>query len=1127
MSTLNDTDLFVIERSGTNYQVRSDEMSTLQDTDLFVVERSGTNYQVEAKDINLGPTGSIEQPVSVLTPFNGAGLNDGEAYQPLSTAITAVGADGEVVYSTDTIANVANKLYSSGFVGTPFNPEQAFDNNLSSYAYTKVDVADNDPTQSLQVNFDPPVPYSSIVEVYSRLDDGGNNWIGINGDNSSMQGSGGQRWFTVADGSGTLSSVEVQFKYTSSNGTGSNMPRIYAIRVDGVVLQGTAADILTFPTDNNFDKFEVGEVVQTTSFEETFGASAGDPFYWGKNGTVFDRYVDIPVIPGTSYFSGVTSPGGEDGRTEIYDGNNVMYNAWNDGDGYLGTATVVGQDAATKFIIPAGFTGNVTRLFMVNSAGSVARGTVVFSYDGVTEYTSTDGVINTSITGIDPAGPTITTDGGSWYGADGTGDAGDGRYEPSQEWSSICTYVNNDPSRALSLFFNGQLDQQLYSIGSARATITFPSVVPATTGEIYGQLNGATDPQWQLQINGVYVAQGSSDSWTSIDAALAVEGGLKTISFGDNGSGVYPYIYGVKLGGKLLVDSSVPGAPGATDITKTVTSDASLTFNSDLELANMVGPLSQVDENGNVKTPVTSEITSVQTQEVFDGVVTGTVSGETFSTSSSYGSYNPGWKGAFSGVIDDPYDSAVAGGGDSGASTFTFTFDVPIISGDAIRVGIDNRRTTNGVVLTFSGGSTVSLYSNTSGLVSLGGYLYEYDLSAFAGQNLVSFTVNNVTGYYSGVVAIKSEGFWLTEGVVNIVGPVLNFNAPNPDLQYFQPGDQIGTYPFTASRSVYPQNESYFEDPQNMENCWDGDLNSTGSYMSKVGTGGAYFYFNIDGFEETVSYEETIHVRVDAPNILNSGKAQSRFNISGFGAVNVPGRDKPTGGTGSWISLDVGTLINSGTIEYGGATTMSTASNGTRIYFGSTVITNTFSGEIRKILTQDVLAPIYCVSTDTIANTMTVEPEALQVGETAVGPPLIASADDIEYLDGNTLGVNGVSGTWLAGLHAQGAEVTAHAPSPESIVFTSMNGGTTEFTGTDATLTSRTWTLEKANSATGPWTEVGVYLDSAANDSQDGDTPWDNPALEANTFYQVKVQYDSSNAASVVSTFNTFKTGDA
>jgi hypothetical protein len=55
MSTLNDTDLFIIERSGTNYQVRSEEMSELLDTDLFVVERDGVNYKLAAEDLDIVP----------------------------------------------------------------------------------------------------------------------------------------------------------------------------------------------------------------------------------------------------------------------------------------------------------------------------------------------------------------------------------------------------------------------------------------------------------------------------------------------------------------------------------------------------------------------------------------------------------------------------------------------------------------------------------------------------------------------------------------------------------------------------------------------------------------------------------------------------------------------------------------------------------------------------------------------------------------------------------------------------------------------------------------------------------------------------------------------------------------
>jgi hypothetical protein len=90
-----------------------------------------------------------------------------------------------------------------------------------------------------------------------------------------------------------------------------------------------------------------------------------------------------------------------------------------------------------------------------------------------------------------------------------------------------------------------------------------------------------------------------------------------------------------------------------------------------------------------------------------------------------------------------------------------------------------------------------------------------------------------------------------------------------------------------------------------------------------------------------------------------------------------------------------------------------------------------------------------------------------------------------------------------------------------------MNGGTTPVTGTDASLTSRVWTLEQSNSQSGPWTAVGEYVDTSANDSQDGATPWaSKPQLEPNTYYQVKVKYTSDNASPEESTFNTFKTGD-
>ena len=108
MSTLNDTDLFVIERSGTQYKARSDELSTLNDTDLFVVERSGTQYKVAASDVDLGPSGSMNSPVAVVTPVNGAGLNAGTNYEPLSTTISTVSGPSSITKTTDTASSVAN-----------------------------------------------------------------------------------------------------------------------------------------------------------------------------------------------------------------------------------------------------------------------------------------------------------------------------------------------------------------------------------------------------------------------------------------------------------------------------------------------------------------------------------------------------------------------------------------------------------------------------------------------------------------------------------------------------------------------------------------------------------------------------------------------------------------------------------------------------------------------------------------------------------------------------------------------------------------------------------------------------------------------------------------------------------
>ena len=163
-------------------------------------------------------------------------------------------------------------------------------------------------------------------------------------------------------------------------------------------------------------------------------------------------------------------------------------------------------------------------------------------------------------------------------------------------------------------------------------------------------------------------------------------------------------------------------------------------------------------------------------------------------------------------------------------------------------------------------------------------------------------------------------------------------------------------------------------------------------------------------------------------------------------------------------------------------------------------------------------------------NPTNVLPEADPNGDTQVAlDPLAAIATEIVETDGTTMYLNSATGPWRTGLSIEGSQINAAPPGPNEVTFTSMNDGTTPVSMLDATLSTRTWTLESGASATGPWTLIDSYVDFDALGSQDGATPWTTtrPTLQPNTFYRIKVSYDSLNADSVESVFNTFKTGDA
>tara|TARA_B100001248_G_scaffold256469_1_gene237565 strand:- start:4283 stop:5209 length:927 start_codon:yes stop_codon:yes gene_type:complete len=156
-----------------------------------------------------------------------------------------------------------------------------------------------------------------------------------------------------------------------------------------------------------------------------------------------------------------------------------------------------------------------------------------------------------------------------------------------------------------------------------------------------------------------------------------------------------------------------------------------------------------------------------------------------------------------------------------------------------------------------------------------------------------------------------------------------------------------------------------------------------------------------------------------------------------------------------------------------------------------------------------------------------------ELGSTTIADPYSTFGSQITAI---TIAASGGDWTGLAAIILNGKMLVDSTVDPQvaglgpsEVTFTSQNQGTPAFSGVDATLASRTWTLESGTTATGPWTLVDTYVDYGVLSTQTGATPWteNKPTLQPNTFYRIKVQYDSTNATSVESEYNTFKTGDA
>jgi hypothetical protein len=825
----------------------------------------------------------------------------------------------------------------------------------------------------------------------------------------------------------------------------------------------------------------------------------------------------------------------------------------------------------------------------------------------------------------------ITVDGGEWEGSDGSASSDvDKGWNQDEVWSGFET--NPDWTKV----FDGSDATYVANIGNP-ITYSYPNNLTGTVEVTIGDFGNLQDGGEDYSLNGApaaNIAPSEKNVWKKLGTLNNQPMTITITGKGENSA----LISGIRVGGKRLVDTNIagapapevgdttvtvndPGLPGQKTVSKDVAYDAFLTCSNPTELVNMVGPITMTDENGDVKTPQTSEIVSV--------------SNPTYTFSSA--GFTVGQGGRNAGKI------VSSNGGEFGevrqsepsdlTSNGCFFGSSPTII-DPFQIHIKSHES-GPVEVYINGQATGTTASNSRFTVDLSNFTLPLTL------NKINFV--RPSGAGNNGPSVEIYGFYigdqlLYDGVTYSGDTVLTF-ADDTDLEYFQAGDvvqeeqnsRIYSDDFITNQPTAGDKSDVFNGDPGIGKQYSGYGCVTTNEKAVVfdppipfegGTievaayrtaSGGPFIVWISGTKYTIDILNTNTLQWNSRTDLPAGDIESfgmNTNANAWGQVRLNGVDLIDGdGTsspavkvvsvdaansqmvvdgGEWSSLDpadsadftpdtnnsmngtnnaakafdgsLSTFANPtvGTNPLGAFATYAPTpaiSNVTKLRVYTNFATHfTLNGGERTAFSEGSSVgwkEIYDGSAITLTS-LQIE-RALPGGQTDYGyyiyafevngvtltetlsgdrdvslPTLEASATDVVGVTGNTLQIDGVSGTWKTGLHIKGAEITPSAPSPTGVVFTSMNGGSTDVTGTDASLSSRVWTLEKSNSQGGPWTVVGEYVDTSANDSQNGATPWaSKPQLEPNTFYQVKVKYTSDNASSKESTFNTFKTGDA
>ena len=1093
MSTPTSGDLLLVNRGGVNYQIDYDDMSTLQDTDLLLVNRAGTNYQIAASDINLGPDGLILPPVEVLTPVNGAGLNEGDPYTPLSSAY--VSTDSTPIYYR--YFPIAITTVSGG---AWVDENNIFDGSTSNYATLggAADVV----SQATYTNLaEYAVEGETTVYAYAA----GGGTIEVIDENDTVL-----RTYQLPTTAGSTAigivRADNQIRFTTAVVNTSLL--IGEIQIDGTptvdyIISGRVA--FQFADDTDLDKMvapiimtdENGNIkVPTTSTVDSTTSIPGETRYWdmswGARSTTFT-------------YSGPTGPRMIWTVTDDADGNGVIDNV-SMGDAFLAiyqspalisTSGTNLADGSTS-IAPSRYTNSPNGSNFITEIGVAPKVLDIVTYTG-------NGVGGRAIPhnlGVHPGMIIIKslTNSTAWMVWHKDLEfQGFVRLNLSSIAGTSSSYFQSNPTR--DEFYIGS-DSGLNAINTAYVAYIYAADTPEKVkcGSYIGVGSGQNvsvgfEPGFLLIKNidsaenwvGQCAATEIADRYWHPNLGQLLQTGGPTFS----GSAFYVPSSAAEWNGSgdkhiyLAVAKDLLG-PNSTQLNLLSGQDLEYFTDGTQITTNLAGNGSRVSFAGTTYAGNGSGkiINPVAGGQVFFDTRPETDNKWLLWTKSTTAGYSHAW-------VDSERNK--------GQVLSSDTTSISYVESDEVYKG------TNGAIGYSTGSSNMVNISGTNYIAwSFLTASQFFDIQKYAGDSTAStsnrYVINHDLGVEPGCIILKSvsnNGTWY----------VWHHTLPSATGQRLNVASSLVTI---GSQWMNVDDTSF-------------SFGTTGSDFNAVnGIYNAYLFAKDTPYVKCGEY-----TGAGAGTQVNVG-FQPRWMMI-----------KESNGTGGWYIFDKnmasGTYLEAdraGVLLTGlpwsftstgiSLTTGDSGINGSGNLFMYIAIADEIEGHPPEYPSSSTVKGTPDVNTAT----MVVDAESFDVGDSASAPALDATIPAVAGSDGNILYADNPTGTWFPGLYAKGSEITLDAPSPDEVVFTSMNQGTTPFSGVDATLSSRTWTLESGPSATGPWTVVDTYVDFDALGSQDGASPWSTtkPDLAPNTFYRVKCQYDSTNAESVESVYHTFKT---